>query len=221
MAGWDDDVVVSAVNANADVDDSDVLDEWDKEEEVEEVKPVVAKPTAKKAPEPAKVVPRDLSKAEQDVAVKMADLKNAMDLFGIEEGAVDTREILNTTALKKTSLPATAMPAPAVMEEGLYVARLPQTLPEAEMLAKKVGGQMVIRLGNSPFYFGFLENLLRHTLNDREAADIRKLATVLNDLAAAKQKKSSQKKAVSLPGAKKSGNKLYEDDDDFEDDYDD
>lgn len=205
--------VVKKESWEAEQSDEDVKDSWDMEDEPQVV------PEKKPLPPPKPVIkapvappPEELTKEERDIAVKVADLNNAMDLFGIS--GVDARQIVGAPAKTKTvSAPA---PPKDVISLG---AKDPLTLPEFESLAKKLAQHLGQKFGSSPHYPLFLETLMRHSFAEREAPEVRKAAAILTDIANTKSKKPATKKAAPVVTAHKKGNDV--DLEDYGDVYDD
>lgn len=97
----------------------------------------------------------------------------------------------------------------------------PQTWSDFESLSAIIAKKLVTLQG-SKHYPNFLEHLFRTLLQDRDVAEIRKIANMANEAAAAKQREKLKKKAApSLAGAsKKTGRADMMDfgGDDYEDD---
>lgn len=97
----------------------------------------------------------------------------------------------------------------------------PQTWSDFESLSAIITKKLVTFQG-SKHYPNFLEHLFRTLLQDRDVAEIRKIANMANEAAAAKQREKLKKKAApSLAGAsKKTGRADMMDfgGDDYEDD---
>lgn len=103
-----------------------------------------------------------------------------------------------------TATPANAPTAPVV--QSAFDSANPQTWSDFESLSSVITKKLTT-LEASKHYPNFLEHLFRTLLQDRDVAEIRKLANMANEAAAAKQREKLKKKAApSLAGAsKKSG----------------
>lgn len=195
----------------------DVKDSWDIEDEApEEEVPKPKKSEAKKTipPKEQPQPTRELTKEERDIAVQVADLNNAMDLFGIK--GIDARDIVEPPKAKPAAT-ATVLVVPDVMSLG---AKDPATIPEFEALAKKLAAHLNQKFASSQHYPLFLETLIRHSMTERDVTEVRKVAAVLNDIAN-KAKKPAVKKKASLAAAPKKGSDIdFADYGDVYDDYD-
>ena len=212
---WEAEVVKKEHWEEAELDQNDdVKDSWDMEDEPEEKdvpKPVVKKVEKKPAPKAEPV--RELTKEERDIAVQVADLNNAMDLFGIS--GVNARDIVGAPKTKPAAAQVAA-PVPDVISLG---AKDPVSIPEFETLAKKLASLLNQKFATSSHYPLFLETLVRHTLAERDVTEVRKVGSILNDIANAKTKKPAGKQKAALAAAPKKGNGL--DFEDYGDVYDD
>lgn len=192
--------------------EEEVKDSWDAEDEPEEKpKPKPLPPPIKKEVKPPPQVARELTKEERDKEVKAADLEQAMELFGIK--GVDAREAVG--AVKSKAQPAPT-PLPDVISLG---AKDPVSIPEFESLAKKLAFHLNQKFSTNQNYPMFLETLIRQIMTERDAPEVRKVSSILNELANSKAKKPAAKKKVALTASHKKGDGI--DFEDYGDTYDD
>jgi hypothetical protein len=137
------------------------------------------------------------TKEERDYAVKVSDLHNAMDLFGIKDVPID-----------QTLPPPPPPPKGATQRREEFAFGDPSTLPEFESLAKRVASHLSSRYSSSKHYPLFLEALIRHLMAEREVPELRKLSSILGELASTKSK--ARKKPTLSAGPKKGGT-VFED----------
>ena len=184
--------------------DETVKDSWDVEDEpVEKPRPKPMPPAIKKDVKIPQAV-RDLTKEERDKEVQAADLENAMELFGIK--GVDAREVVGAVKDKSQPIP---QPVSDAISLG---AKDPISIPEFEALAKKLAFHLNQKFSSNQNFPLFLETLIRQTMSEREASELRKISSILNDLANSKSKRPAAKKKAALITSHKKGNDI-----DFED----
>jgi hypothetical protein len=194
-----------------DQSEEDVKDSWDAEEEPEEKPKQIPLPKKKEIKPPPQVA-RELTKDERDKEVKAADLEQAMELFGIK--GVDAREAVGAVKDKTQQAPPT--PLPDVISLG---AKDPVSIPEFESLAKKLALHLNQKFSTNQHYPMFLETLIRQIMTERDAPEVRKVSSILNELANSKAKKPAAKKKATLTASHKKGDGI--DFEDYGDAYDD
>lgn len=194
--------------------EDDIADNW--EEELEEPAPVIPAPPkpksrVKSTPEPEPMTTTTTMVAESaaerkqrlETAVKRSDLQNTMDLFGVSGTEVDVEGVLRQEAdlLSLGPRPQVARTLPSSSPHLHFESADPQSIPEFEKFAEYVAGHLNQRLAERKNYHAFLESLMRRLLQSRDVGEVRKLAGILQEMAAAKQKEQRQPGPASAPTA--------------------
>lgn len=124
-------------------------------------------------------------KQRLELAVKRADLQNTIDLFGVDGADIDT------------ALQDACVLSDKPSHRGEFESADPQSIPEFDKFAGYIADHLNSRLAQRKNYPAFLESLVRQLCSTRDLTLVRKISSLVQDLALAKQKEQK----ASGPGA--------------------
>lgn len=159
-------------------------------------------------------LPQGESEADRERQVRLGDLEHTMDLMGIRGSEEYKRDIVEAGLTKRTT--ATTGNVPSAIAQ-----RVLTTTKDVDDLVKHITSRELFPHSTSKLYPTLLETLFREICNTREVPELRRLASIVSDIAASKQKAVTKKKPQIEMGSKKSSQYDMDDyDDDSNDDHD-
>lgn len=154
----------------------------------------------------------DNTEAGRERLVRESDLQHGLDLLGVKADAALKKAIIEESVVKK---------APAATSRSIVPTSL-NTVKDIDDIARAIEKELSPHISNK-LYPALLEAIFRELATPRDTPEVRRLASLLNDLATARQKQatSAKKKPQIEIGIRKGRDVDLEDYGNVGDDFDD